>query len=1075
MINSSKRQTPTADYDDHEIFGLRAETNQLIDRLRAGNDSECVLVDVGTFASKEKWKLRDLVGVDRRLLDMLKGLKIEHALPIQRYSWPKIHRSAFATLIISPQATGKTFAHILYAVSRCILSTSLQATNELLDDTDRHHFQPCESTRLEQLIIHPKFIIVCSSQDHVDMIHRTIEQMKEKAHGLDAADSRRSRMPPVSRTINVHQDVTKLATRCNESDILIGTPPTVLKCLRQGFIHFAKCKKVFFDDLDVMLQLQNNNIRELIKIYIRQSEECCHAVKGAASGASENTCRIQLFSRKWTDLVRQFMSSVFVQRTLLFGSLAEASVYNNVKFGIELYQDLREKCAIISALIGAANRDKIGIVTRTDKEATSLGQLLTEMGHSIKMLRKHSTDDHARNVSSTRPARDTVFVLSDSVLEFEVEISNRRKPLDDIMHIIHAALPDDMLLFDQRFRLSFRHIQDKKSGLTSTVLVGPDFNVTCAKQLYDLMARSSTTQTASKLLMRDLISDLSTHICWRWASTGLCRLEKLSREDRFGSFCPDRHSFNRGANSGDTRWPESGQVKLTITHIISPSEFYFWFESRRKLEDGKWTKLEKTGIDHVRRMQQSLDKFKLADICSVPLDRVRRGRVFGVYFAQEARVDRVRLLDEPKQDGVNAELEYSKLIPVTKIDYGSRLEVYVKNLIELPEGLAKYPVQCHRAFHLGYKPTDNEPNWLYKSKKRFYDAVTANGACDVTAWLRMNRDNCFWFENLTVSRRLSNIDSAQVCSSQPHRDLHRDGLADLATSEPPGMSPSTRLVTMCKWDLVRLKDFAQYAFLRQDISMPEIILLSVLPNLHIVARQSCFNKQLEELERAILADFSAGKLTRLNYFAEDVYCIARVLIVGSQSLNRVKIIKVVEQEADIESHDGAQEAQVQIYCLDHGDRYTVPKSDLYQALPNHISQLPFQAFECELANIAQELLTDRLLNLKMREQITDLTRFQNNDYRPIKCQRDENGHLYLFVQGDVASVFQPLSSLLLECGGLKLHATPRSDYETPLEIVSDENGRSRSDGMTASMNQYILDLLRDIVKEELDSARVAAS
>lgn len=1065
------RHQPTSDYDDAEIFGSKA--SQLMHHLKAGNDSECVLYGVGTFASKEKWGLKDLTGVDKRLCDMMQGLKINHAFPIQRFSWPKIHSSNFANLIISPEATGKTYAHLLYVVSRCIQSNPIPISNNLLNGDDRHQFVPKDTMDLDKLIIHPKFIVICSSQDQAEMIKRTIELMKEKAYGIGATDARRDRMPPISRTVNIHQDDTKLALRCNESDLLVGTPPTILKCLKMGLIHFAKCEKVFFDDLDVVLQLQNSNVRELIKIYLRQIEFTLTITEGAES-AAKKACRINLFSRKWTDLVRQFMGSVFTQKNLLFGSLAEASICNNLKFEVECYNDFEGLCKTISHLISRhleiSGRERIGVISRTDEEASRIAQALTDKGHAVKMLREDTSDIQPRGQLRTRSARDLVFIISDPALQFEVELSCRRKPLDDIVHIIHATLPNDMLVIDQRFRLSYKHIQDKKNGLTSTILLGKHLDVKLAKQLYDLMSRSSATQTASRLLVRDLICNMSTDFCWRWATTGLCRLEKLSRDDRFGSYCSDRHSFGKDIARADNRWPEFGLVRMTITHIVSPSEFYFWFEGYRESADGRWVKCEKSGINFMWKLQQQLDELKSTDIRSVPLDKVSKGKVYGVYFPQELRVDRVCLLDEPKRatDGnvVNAALEYSKRVPVVKIDYGSRVEVYVKNLIELPENLANCPAQCHRALILGYRPTDNEPNWLYKTKRRFYELVTASDCCELNAWLRTNRNDCFWFENLVVSRKLSNIDSSDVCYSQPHRELLREKLAEVATSEPPGLKPSTRLETMGKWNNDKLEAVAQQAFMDRDLGgTPRVFVFDVWANFTMLARRSSFDKQLVALERRISEEIKADKLPKQSYLAEGAYCIARIPLGKGHTFSRAKITKIT-QDFEMESHTSSEKL-FRVRCLDHGDYFDLTSGDLFQASAEHIRLLPFQAICCKLANISDELLTDSLLNRRARESIIDLTRVESGDYKPVRCRCDADGHWYLYVKSDQAGVYEPLSSLLLK-SGIRLHAQPEPAYESSLR-VEDEERDTRSVGLDTKMCQYIVDLLRDIVKEELKS------
>jgi hypothetical protein len=793
-----------ANYGDHELFGPGIEASKLIDRLKIGNDSECILFPVGTFATKEQSKIKDLIGTDKRLRQMAQGLDIEHAMPIQRYSWPKIHKSRFANLFISPEATGKTYAILLYSFTKCLAVASISETEEVMNgDSNRH--VPNEHSP-EELITHPKYIIICSSQDNVESLYRIMDHIKEKAYGENTPDAKRHLLAPVTRTVKLDHETDKLAQRCIESDILIGSPQVIIKCLEQGFINFNRCKKVFFDDLDVALQLHNNHIRELIKIYIIQVENR----KNSDSTSSTNSCLIQMFSRKWTDLVMRFITSVFPQRTILFSSIAEAAIYSSIRFEVESYEKpTKDKISVLTCLLEqlladcSKKREKVALVCKTDSEAELVSNKLTDKGFKLKLLRETEgeTSSMKRPVSNNRTP-DLLFVLSDTALELEVEFSFRKVPLNDIMHIVHASLPDDMLTFDQRFRLLYKNIQDAKSGMTSTFILNAKSSFKLAKQIYDLASRSSVTLNSTKCLLRNLISNEATQICWRWATTGLCRFEKLSRNDRFGSYCPDRHSLGSKtksyipSNDCDSKWPESGMVKITLTHIISPSEFYFMFEAYKMTDSGKWINFESSGCEFMKKLQNDLNALSSVPTRSIVLDKIVKGMIYAVHFPQESRVDRVLILDEPKHEKsnllINKDLEYSKLISVFKIDHGVCVDVYVKNLIELPTELAKVPGQCHRGFHLGYKPPDNEPNWLYKSKKHFYDILCVNQVQKVTAWIRMSREGCFWFEGMSVTRKLINIDSNDTWTVNPYEELRALKLADPVITQLAILPPSTR-------------------------------------------------------------------------------------------------------------------------------------------------------------------------------------------------------------------------------------------------------------------------------------------
>lgn len=1090
---------PSVEYDESVLYWPRREAFKSLERIRSGNESECVIFPIGTFADRKQWRIRNLVGIDRRLQSMLDSIGIKHALPIQRYCWPKIQDSHFSTICISPEGTGKTYAHLLYAVSKCISATPITKTDELIARENGYYFETDPAADPEDLIAHPKYVIICSSHYQAENVARYIDKMKESAYGPVATEARRRVLPPIVRSVNVHHDEEKLVLRCSESDILIGTPSALLNCFKTGYLHFGKCKKVFFDDLDLALQLHNYNIREIIKIYIIQAQQVDDDLEPMTDRTSPNRfpCQFHLFARKWTDLVKQFVSTVFPQRILIFGSITEASIYANLRFELELYSDEASRITKLLHLISShvnesERRDKIAIVCRDDEEAEKVGQQLRESGHPVKLFVEECSTKQPKSNLNKRSSREPIYVISDEAIEVEVEFSVSKLPLNNMTQIIHFSMPDEMLTFDQRFRLMCKNIQNVEKSLISTIFIGPKFKNRHAKQLFDLFCRSSTTLTSTKLMLRDSITNKSDAICWRWATTGLCRLEKLAHEDRFGTYCFDRHSLNSDVVN---RWPKNGQVKVTITHIVSPNEFYFWFEAHRDINNKKWTKIASTGSEYMKTLQEELDKCKDLFTRSVPLGRIRKGRVYGVYFQQEARVDRVLLLDEPKQEEnytsnnrggthkslINKELEYSKQVPVVKIDYGSRLEVFVKNIIELPQSLSAIEPQCHRGFYLGVKPTDGEPNWLYKAKKAFYDSVRVNNLHEITVWLRLNSDKCFWFERMVVSRRLLNISSGDIFTSEPHRELHLAGLAEATSMEPAGLQPSVRSETLSKWHSDTLGNYAQYAFLRRDRDHSNIFLLDVRRNFEVIIRQSDYNKQLINLESVLKEEYYNGKLVPQRYFAENVYCIVKINEGFEQekkepivTFNRAKILKIIESQEDLESPECRKETKYLVECLDHGDEFAVNDKDIYQASAKHLKQLPFQAIRCKFANLNPNLLNDDALNYRTRTLMFDYTREENNDMKTLKGRLDENDDLYIYVPSDDKTSYVPLASLLDKFSNIRLYDMNDAEFERPIFVRGSEV--EANSASMASRRGRILDImfwiLEDMIRDELKAVGV---
>lgn len=999
-----KLQPPSEHYSDDVLYGIRRDATKQLELNKLMNESECIVVGIGTFVdNSSQWNVKQLCGLDRRLKAMLTELNIVHAFPLQRLCWPQMQLAKFPFLCISPQSSGKTYSYLLYIVSRCITKIPIALTDEIITPTTRFEINP------DDCIIHPKYIIICSSQQQVELVDQQIDQIKLAAFGRKVESMNRQNIPPIVRTVSVHHNEEKLALRCNDSEILIATSAAILKCIKLSYITFTKCEQVIFDDLDITLQLHNITVRELIKRYLidtqfnESDQENNHAKK---------VCQVFMFSRKWTLLVQQFVTSVFLQRTLIFGSIIEASVYANVRYELEFSKDIASKLNKLSDLLylytsQSSTDKKVAIMCTTNNDASRLGTALVKRGHSAVFLDEEDPMKFLQPTSaySMRTASPTIQVMCDSTLEQVIDL------LTDISHVIHFSLPEDLLVFDQRFRLMSKHIKNGSKDLVSTVFLNDKISVKHAKELYDVISRSSTTHNSTRLQLRDFISDRSNSLCWRWASTGVCRLEKLSKEDKFGSYCSAKHSLSIAENGSESELPKSGQFKITITHLVSPNEFYFRFEAHRDKSaiDKKWTKIEGTGYDFMKEFQSKLDEFKDTRKYSVPMEKIKKGVVYGIYSPGEARVDRIVLLEEFKKDINNGEkakkngmldairyqLEYSKQCEAWKLDYGITINVYLFNIFELPDSLASVKPRCHRGFHLGVKPTDGEPNWLYKAKKFFYDQVCVNNLHDITVWLRLNSNNCFWFENMIVRQRLSNIDAHRVFKSEPHKELIKAGFADSISSEPSCLNRSERLETLSIWQVNECTDYIQYAFLRKDKDDLEIFVLHVSDSdLSLTVRNHDYNKQLIELEDRILEDYKNSQLQPLNYFAEGTYCIAKITMPqGDYFCNRCKIISA----SSWSEGSTVRETQFAVECLDHGDQSYVKRCDLFLASPDYFAQLPFQAIlHKKLANLNLELLKDRSLYNKAMDAIYSFSRDEAERLVPLKCQLNEEGQIFIY-------------------------------------------------------------------------------
>lgn len=1153
-LSSGLIKPPSQEYDDDILFGLRREANKLTEKERLESCPDCVTF--GTFVDKHGWNLAKLVGGDRRLKDMMSGLRIEHALPIQRNCWPQMGRAMFSFVCIGPESSGKTFAHLLYIVSKCITAIPIAKTNEILmgdqsssfqpDSSDPNHAArhngmdlinvdqdnfdfnllgrqqtttpttttPQEAEQTQELdngssqpddqhyevdpdnfITHPRYIIVCSSQQHSDRVEAHIAAMKSAAFG-PKAHLKRMNLPPIVRTIDVYHDDEKVALRWTESEILIATPTSLTRCIQLDYLDFEKCKMLIFDDIDLALQLHNANVRLIVKEYLKQTRVLTEHER-------QDICQLYLFSRKWTDLVQQFSHSVFEHRILIFGSMLEAALHANLRFELETYTDPKCKLQKLVNLI-RLNLDendqskntgaKIAIVNRSDEHSKLLSNRLEALGIQTKLI--DSENSHSFKFNKLSNTKSTcIYVLSDKAIEFVVD------DIKDITHIIHYAMPKEMLALDQRFRLMRYHIENSRKNLITTIFLSPQMKSAQVKCLHDIISRSNSTLKSTILELKDYICEKSKTICWRWATTGLCRLEKLSRNDKLGSYCADRHPTDlndKSSSQADCRWPKDGQIKITITNLVSPNEFYFWFEAHRSISSQKWTPIGESGREFMAELQMKLDRLRDAPSCSVPLKDLRKGRIFGIYLQQEERVDRVMLLEDgfredtdkenekenwKPQNGLMNNLErirageiYSNQCEVFQIDYGIRINVYLRNLLPLPDQIKSIEPQCHRAFLLGVKPSNNEPNWLYKAKKLFYESICVNNLQEITVWLRSNSNNCFWFENLVIYRHLTEDDGrVKYFQSEPLSQLCIAQFAD-RVSDPPFLKPSTRLQTQSKWHIDESAELAQFAFLRSDKNYLNIYVLHVDDkSLDLKVRQTDYNKHLIELEDRMLEDYRAERLQPLNYLAKDTYCVARVLEKHDKetgqpiyTINRCRIIDCLSNEK-VAAKPQDKTFRYLLECLDHGDVFELGPDDLYLAAQDYLSQLPFQAIRARQAGLNLDLIKDPNLAYECSELIYDYTRDASNNLLKLKCKLGADGTLYIYVPiGE--KTYRPLISLFEVNNKIELCRDGREEMRQDL-VDEEPDSCPAGDTLELIKDEFlcvvIADILRDIVEEEL--------
>lgn len=1016
-------------YSELEIYGKpRLQGLLELKRLKENNETQCLIYGKRTFSNLERCQnIKHIINGDNRIESMLNKLNITYPLPIQRYLWPMLSKEVQPPCVcISNHTSGKTYSFLLHIMFETIKDLPMIKTGDLDEEaTDSRAYEPTidDMNSGSATFDKPKYIIVCSSQYKVYDIINILDEMKGTLHELPSSITNALR-PTVASLENLDtQD--QIALKCAGKEILVGTPQSLVKCLDAGFLELDSSMKLIFDDIDVSLQLQTASTRNLVKEYMNTEDEY---------GKSQ----IYIFARKWTELVEHFVNNVFYQKTLIFGSTVEAAVYSKLRFDIDgpMNDDLKNERLV--TLLEYSKNKKLCIVCQTVDEGTFIKSHLekknilaeiVEPDNIFSVLRKKKPIPLTNKITLTNRnevKQDPIYIITDSSVELAVEL------ISNFQYLIHYSIPRDNSVFDRRFRLMNESLKNSEKDLVTTLMLSDKVNYSTARLILDIVYRSTASLPSTKFELRDIVRKTAEPYCWRWATTGICRLEKLDCSDRLGSYCNMRHFID--GNDLKTRTKFDGQIRITITRLVNPNEIYFWIDGFRSInsESGKWITSENEGFIFMRDVQEKLNVFRSTKPKSIPFEMIKRNKVYGLFLPQEARVDRVILLEEPVVEDLGANISmldqlarptivYNSQVEALRIDYGIKNHVYLKNIFELPETLQNLKPMANRGLILGFQPADKEPDWLYSAKNLFHEHVCVQDAVETTAWVRQEIKGTFWLESLSVVRSLSNINQRRGICKKPHEILYDEGLADRAPVSISFLNSSQRLEAKSKWNADKLKTLAQFAFLRKENQGEDIYLLHIDDHLNAVVRKSDYNSILVEIEADIIDEYHRGCMKQLFYFEVGTLCIAKisddlvssVLINGdSFTMNRCRIVEKVMSKRKI---------HYRVYCLDHGDYFTVSKEDLFQGIDKYFLKLPFQAIDVKLAGFKENLGLDT--RQKLKNHLYSLSRDESNQNISLRAFSDQIG-LHLFIKTDEMQergsrgkkkiVFSPISKFLIE-------------------------------------------------------------
>ena len=840
----------------------------------------------------------------------------------QSHAWPII-LSGRDLLCISPPQSGKTLAYLLPLLHRFLVST----------DSYEHL----------RSLTGPVILILCGSTreaDYVYMVCRNVISWKDPSK--------------VNLCAVAYQGFEASAIDCLSSgaDILVCTPCSALRLLTTHVFSLARLCHLVFDNSDSLAV----NYEPELKLFMRK-----YAAFLQEDTSVKNRVRPQIliFSAAYSPAILSLMRAYTINRVTLITCPIETSVFQALPQQLVNCRTNDKLDKLVGCLQANAHRaaiclsnlstlpDLSRVLANNEWGFHVLSQNVESSKEAMNLLNEWESKQEERN---GKP--DVLILFDDAIERFSINLSYLQ-----VSTLIHFEFPNagsTKKVFRSRFRLlteSFN--RGLVSSCESLIFLTKELGnkISYLFHFHTRLGYSIPAEVSTQLAkIRETVKfSKQGDLCYYFKSFGECPHSSCSFLHRIPvADSPTRSvsSFHSSLEQTELisfpETPQSGSVRILISHVSSPSQIWVRILEHypERLGDVICPSFSASQALTLNREIQSFSSvWHTKDHVCVP----RLGQYYALYDAGDNLFYRVQTLkfSRPLDQLIFFHLEK---VEVRCIDTGELKVVYANQLLPLPNHLYQVPRQVVEAVCCLIKPVDKDLDW---SPQSCDSAARCLQGKTFTGRIAYNFSGILFFDLLENVYSLQSLQMTGCSVSYPQHFINKG----FAISNPShllqlGIPPYTNSGAT----------HIAYASLQLQSDVAVYISAIETPNLFYAQNSTNLDK-LNKLNTAL----NAISLPKYNPHVLEVgqLCAARLSVDGK--LYRGKVVTV------------SLELSYEIYFLDYGDAEWVKSQCVYPVSEEFLS-LSAQAIPCCLRGFETPDAGEVSFETSAGDKLWDLTR-----------------------------------------------------------------------------------------------------
>ncbi|XP_037945119.1 putative ATP-dependent RNA helicase SoYb isoform X2 [Teleopsis dalmanni] len=640
------------------------------------------------------------------ILNGIKELGLKKILRIQSYAWPHLLRGN-SSLIISGAGSGKTFCYIPAICN----SVAFRIINKGVKNNSG-----------------PIAIIMLSKAEEIEIVIYVCEFLLQKC-GI------KSRCVDAYGVRNLLETKMKLINGC---PILVGTPSSLRLILEENktvpLIDGARVKHFVMDDIDVMLDTKKDFLdvkKNLLKL------------------CNKKELQIVATSRVWKTLFLQYLQT-FTDALLIIGDFLEAAMYNHTKINLKICGAINKIERITKFLEDNSYESQRSIVICNCTEevkrvqdallANKICCLAYDLESDFLILKKNIF------LKSCPP----VLICTDDILHEMPELQN-------VVNLVHYSMPSSWTRFTRRFLLMLRNVRNiladdfickSRESLpkTASLVLLDEENELQLPRLFNYINKHATNQADDMAQIQKMIAEI---VETRRATKALCPF-MLNTETCDQPRCDYRHKFMDSEIVRDSVVPTTGELRITILKVISPTHYIAQLNELRPISTSEWNVIHQSDMAgpfqskltlHYNMQTRLKVKWPITinDICVTDLSDV-------FYRVQVTHLPNIK----------NKNIFTNISVTVKFLDIGIVSTVQSTSLFICEDEFINFPPQAIDIRLLGVQPHNDERFWHRDITKFVTNVLITNRVKTdkVFAKINFSSTNCIWVDSVYVQEYL---------------------------------------------------------------------------------------------------------------------------------------------------------------------------------------------------------------------------------------------------------------------------------------------------------------------------------